>query len=80
MSDRKSIMIAIDIPLDLAESVAAAIYSHADMYRRDKGHSPEDIVLICADADRMDEIAEKLGERAGRIEADLRSADLRSGR
>jgi hypothetical protein len=74
MSDRRLQMIKIDIPLDLAGSVAAAIYSHADMYRRDKGHSPEDIALICADADRMEVIAEELDTRAGRMEDDRRSA------
>jgi hypothetical protein len=78
MIGRGSQMVTIDIPLDLAESVAAAIYDHADMYRRDKGHSPEDIALLCADADRMDAIAEELGARSGRMEADRRSADLRT--
>jgi hypothetical protein len=79
MSDRKRMMIRIDIPLDLAESVAASIYSHADMYRCDKGHSAEDIALLCADADRMDAIAEELGTCAGRMEADRRSAELGTG-
>lgn len=79
MSDRKRMMIRIDIPLDLADSVAGAIYSQADMYRRDKGHSPEDIALLCADADRLDTIAEELGMRAGKMKADRRSAELGPG-
>jgi len=72
-------MITIDIPLDLAESIAGAIYAHADFYRRDTAHvDPEDAVALRESADRMDAIAEEIGTRAGRMEADLRSAKMRA--
>jgi hypothetical protein len=61
--------LAIDIPLDLAESVAEAIYARAWVYRSDKGHSPDDIAQLCEVADRMDALAEEIGLGAGRMAA-----------
>jgi hypothetical protein len=64
-----AVKVTIAIPIDLAGAVASAIYDHADMYRHDKGHDPEGIASLCADADRMDAIADEIGAEAGRINA-----------
>lgn len=62
-------MIQIEVPLDLADSIAVAIYSQADMYRRDGGHSREGIASLHKDAERLDTIAEDIGMRAAAINA-----------
>lgn len=58
-------MIQIDIPLYLADSIAGALYSHADMYRRSKGDS-EDVKALREAADQLETIAENIGIRAAK--------------
>ncbi len=52
--------VALEIPIDLVDSVISALYRSADSYRADKAHAAADIVLLMADADRLEALAEKL--------------------
>lgn len=51
------VAVLIDIPCDLLYSVARAVERQATLYRGDKGHDPEDVATLEADADRLDELA-----------------------
>ncbi len=53
-------MIAINIPVDLAQDVASAIESQADRYRNDTGHSEDGISVLRRDADRLDALADAI--------------------
>lgn len=64
----------VDIPYDLAESVAGALYRLVDHYRKDTGHSSDGIAALNSDADRLETIAEDLEERVASMTADRYSA------
>ena len=63
--------VTLEIPLDLVDTVIRALYRSADWYRADKGHSPEDIVLLCSAADRLETMAELLDVLATCLSRDL---------
>jgi len=52
--------VTLEIPFDLVDTVASALYRSADWYRADKGHDAESIAVLMADADRLESMAEKL--------------------
>lgn len=64
----------VDIPTDLAQSVAFAIRHLADHYRSDIGHSPDGIASLRRAAERMDLIANGIDDRLTSIQADQASA------
>lgn len=64
----------IDIPSDLVRDVVSAIRHQSDSYRRDKGHDPEDVAKLMADADRLDDLATEIERREDRMDYDARSA------
>ena len=70
----------IDVPDDLLQDVARALERQADLYRSDKGHAPEDIAVLMADADRLDTLAAEIEFQYRRIVADRYAINAREER
>lgn len=50
----------VEIPDDLVAYVASAINRRAEWCRKDTGHAPDDVIALRRDADRLDEIADRM--------------------
>lgn len=65
----------VEIPDDLVDDVASAIEHQATHYHNDKGHDPEDVAKLAADADRLDELSARILEQRDSLEERLQLAE-----